>query len=231
MRILLTLLFVTIGLSMIACPIYYGYNEPIQASIIPQPTISEPVIEPTATPAPSPEPTPSPTPSPTATPTPSPTPVPPPDFLVPATYTYSHCINYRMTTGEFMCLTKNPEARSLQNKEQVHQFMEWDDTNSLNYGTYFTCGHAAKRVHDNAHNNSIQCYIVALKFSHTYWHSIVMFPTKEDGDVYVEPLGYDKWGYVTQGEKYRCSPMQHTNSYNLGGFMINYPVIEWTGLY
>lgn len=219
-----------VGLAMVSYPLYQAAYPNIKAlepmSIMPMPTEQ-------GTPVTDPTPSPTPSPSPTATPTltPSPTPVPPPDFLVSATYTYSHCINYRMTTGEYMCLTKNPDARPLQNKEQVRQFMEWDDTSSLKYGTYFTCGHAAKRVHDNAHNNSIQCYIVALKFSSTYWHSIVMFPTKEDGDVYVESLGYDKWGYVTQGEKYRCSPMQHTNSYNLGGFNINYPVIEWTGLY
>src|SRR5574343_648103 len=101
MRILLTLIFVAIGLSMIAYPMTQGYNEPVEAVILPEPipTVSKPVIEPTATP--------------------TPTPFPKPDFCFTCSNTWEYRILGRTSTGEFVYLTDCYDSHPLQNRAEV----------------------------------------------------------------------------------------------------------------
>src|SRR5574343_309004 len=143
MRILLTLIFVAIGLSMIAYPMTQDYNEPVEAVVLPEPipTMSEPVIEPTATPTPSPEPTatssptPSPTPRPTATPTP--TPFPKPDFCFDCSNTWETRILGRTSTGEFVVIVDCYDSQPLQNRAEVQAFMAWDNSKGDDWSSYY----------------------------------------------------------------------------------------------
>ena len=226
-RPLLTLLFVAIGLSMIACPIYYGYNEPIQACIAPEPipTIAEPVIEPTATPTPSPEPTiePTVTPSPTLmpTPVPTPTPFPQPDFCFDCTNTWETRINGRTSTGEFVVIVDCYDSVPLQNRAEVQAFMMWENSKGDNW----TCGHYARAVHNNAEANGIKCYFTSVKFTE-FTHAIVMFPTIDDGDVYVDPQGADKWAYIPDSwNSYSIEFMSHVNTFTPGVIVQPYSII------
>ena len=226
MRILLTLIFVAIGLSMIAYPMTQDYNEPVEAVIMPEPIpiISKPVIEPTATPTPSPEPTatssptPSPTPRPTATPTP--TPFPKPDFCFDCSNTWETRILGRTSTGEFVVIVDCYDSQPLQNRAEVQAFMAWDNSKGDNW----TCGHYARAVHNNAEANGIKCYFTSVKFQE-FTHAIVMFPTVDDGDVYVDPQGADKWAYLDDWSSYYIEFMSHVRTFTPGVIVQPYSIL------
>lgn len=215
-RILLTLLFVAIGLSMIAFPIYYGYNEPVEAVIMPEPipTISEPVIEPTASPTPSPEPTveptatPSPTPTPTPTIAPTPTPFPKPDFCKDNTnYIVKTLRQWKLSTGEAFEIWSCLDCVPLQDASEVEAFMAWDTIDQVKFNwDNWTCGHYAQHVNHVATENSVICMVVAVQFE-GFFHSILAFPTLE-GILYVDPMT-DSWVTLVDGNPYMTSPMSH----------------------
>ena len=217
MRVSLLLMMIPLGLAMIVCPMYYGYDEPVQALIVlePIPTIVQPAIEPTEAPMPSPEPTqePTPTPSPSPSPTPSPTatPFPKPDFCQECTNTWENRINGKTSTGEFVVLVECLDSMPLQNREEVQAFMMWEDS----HGKGWTCGHYARAVHNAAETNGILCYFTSVRFQE-FTHAIVMFPTVDDGDVYVDPQGADKWAYLDDWSVYRIEFMSHVKTFTPG---------------
>ena len=174
----------------------------------PEPT-ETPTIEPTATPTIEPTPTviPTPTQTPTPAPTssPTPTPFPKPEFCSDCETFWEYEIWGRTTTGEFIRLIECYDSKMLQNRSQVQESMAWDTT----YGASYSCGHYAREVQRNAQMNRIQCKFVGLWWERGSQHSILVFPTVEDGDVYVDPLYKDKWAYPVLGEVYVTEIMSH----------------------
>jgi len=178
----------------------------------PEPT-KTPTIEPTPTPTiePTPTETPTPSPTPTQTATPSPTPYPKPDFCFDCTNTWENRINGKTSTGEFVVLIECQDSVPLQNRAEVQDFMRWEDSHGKNW----TCGHYARAVHNAAETNGIKCYFTSVRFSE-FTHAIVMFPTVDDGDVYVDPQGADKWAYLDDWSVYRIEFMSHVKTFTPG---------------
>jgi hypothetical protein len=197
-----------IGLAMVSYPLYQAAYPNIKAlepmTIIPMPTEQgTPVTDPT----PSSTPSPSPTPSPTATPTPKPipTPFPQPAFCSDCETFWEYEIWGRTTTGEFINLIECYDSKMLQNISQVQEFMAWDTT----YGAGYSCGHYAREIQRTAQMNRIQCKFVGIWWERGGQHSILVFPTVDDGDVYIDPSYKDKWAYPVIGEVYVTEIMSH----------------------
>jgi hypothetical protein len=112
----------------------------------------------------------------------------------------------------------------------VEQFMEWDKTSAITYSMNYSCGHYARQVHNNAENSSIQCGLVAIQMGVDGWHSILSFPTVEDGEVFVDPTNCDKWAYVVVGEPYEAYPMAHIFSTGFQNTTV-YPIVNWFEIY
>lgn len=167
------------------------------------------------TPIPTPTPTPSPTQTlepiltPTATPTPppTPTPTPKPSFCIDCEGYTVREIHGRLTTSEWVTVIDCPDAVMLQNRSQVEQFMAWDTTDKVKKYSW-TCGHYAQEVQHNAAKNGIKCHFVGIELYLT-WHALVVFPTIDDGNVYVETQRTDAWAYPVNGQPYRYEPMSH----------------------
>ena len=222
------IMMIPLGLAMVVCPIYYGYNEPVQALIAPEPvpTITEPAIVPTDAPTPSPDPTqePVPIPSPTIVPTPDPTatPYPKPGFCFSCANTWETRINGRTSTGELVVIVDCYDSVPLQNRAEVQDFMQWENSDGDNW----TCGHYARAVHNNAEANGIKCYFTSVKFQE-FTHAIVIFPTVEDGDVYVDPQGADKWAYIPDDwNSYSIEYMSHVRTFSPGIITQTYSILS-----
>lgn len=82
----------------------------------------------------------------------------------------------------------------LLNKGQVEQFMLSDATDQHPYTEDYKCGSFAEDVIANASAMGIEANYIIVKWEGSYIvHAIVMFPTIEDGDVYVDATSGDWW--------------------------------------
>jgi len=94
-----------------------------------------------------------------------------------------------------------PVTLPLQNRAQVEQFMLSDTTDQHPYTEDYKCGSFAKDVVANATATGIEAYYVIIKWEDSYIvHAIVLFPTIEDGDVYVDATQADWWVNFELGE-------------------------------
>jgi hypothetical protein len=94
-----------------------------------------------------------------------------------------------------------PIPMPLQNRGQVEQFMLSDPTDQHPYTEDYKCGSFAQDVVDNASAMGIEAYYIIVKWEDSYIvHAIVLFPTIEDGDVYVDATQADWWVNFELGE-------------------------------
>lgn len=215
-----------VGISVFSLPIlqipHFVFNKPAYTYSQEAPNIAtpfiEPDIEPTIEPTPTPTPTPTATPTPTPTPTPAPTPTPTatpflkPGFCFDCTNTWENRLNHRTSTGELVVLIECQDSVMLQNRAEVQAFMAWEDS----HGDNWTCGHYARAVHNAAETNGVKCFLVSIQFRE-FTHAIVMFPTKDDGNVYVDPQSADKWAYIPDGwDSYSIEFMSHVKTFTPG---------------
>jgi hypothetical protein len=125
-------------------------------------------------------------PLPTPTPTIEPTPVPIVEPIPIPT------VSYTIDT-----LTK-PQ---LLNREQVKWFMLYDQTDKHPYTPDFMCGAFATTVVTNASVIGIDArYVILFWQNKIIPHAIVMFPTLEDGEVFVDATCGDWWVEMNYGE-------------------------------
>lgn len=139
-------------------------------------------------PTPTPTSTQSPVPTPTLTIIPTPTP-----NADGSPYFCSPCeggmflINVRWW-NMWQCYNTHP----LKNKEQVKEFMIWDNGEQIPYSATHTCWNFAVGLIANAESNSIEAHLLIITwFGGDFQHAIVAFPTYEDGMVYVDPTSGD----------------------------------------
>ena len=195
MRILLYICIV-LGVLLPSSVVYISANQevahfkPLKEHIYirpePLPT-SMPTVEPEPIPLPvisTPEPTTENIPLPTALPTPTP-------FC-------GYCeggltITYmRWWEGTYYtCQTAKP----LQNKEQVYQFILADKTDEVRQEGW-NCAYYAAGVVNNASQFGIKAMIVHVTFEGCSSHAAVLFPTVEDGDVYMDSQTSDWYCFV-----------------------------------
>jgi hypothetical protein len=150
-------------------------------------------------------PEPTPTPVPTSVPTiiyaqaPTPTPIacPRPEYQGEAWYTTS--TNIQKPDGSTIIQYKYGTAMPLQNRAEVEQFMRWDTSDQIQG---YNCADYTDAVCINASKHEIIAYPVVLYFTDGKVHSIVLFPTVADGDVFIEVTQGDWWAYPVQGEQY-----------------------------
>jgi hypothetical protein len=174
-----------------------------------------------------PSPTPTPTPIPTIALTP--TPFPQPAYCKECTDYMDYHIQFTLSTGEGYTVRSCWNAQPLQNAAAVEEFMQWDNIESVPYDAdSWTCGHYAQHIQMLAATNSIKCGVVSVRFKYST-HAIVAFPTVDDGILYVDPMGKDRWAYVVQWEPYRSWPMNHS-TFDVGYPMI-WPEVEWFDIY
>jgi hypothetical protein len=89
----------------------------------------------------------------------------------------------------------------LLNREQVKWFMLYDKTDQNTYTPDFKCGQFSRGVMSNAGANGIEVKFVILQLaSNPISHAIVMFPTIEDGEVFVDATCGDWWVEMNYGE-------------------------------
>ena len=89
----------------------------------------------------------------------------------------------------------------LQNKSQVKQFMLEDTTDKNPYTDTYKCGNFADDVVANATANGIEADVIIVLWEGSYTpHAIVLFPTIDDGDVYVDATSGDWWVNFSLGE-------------------------------
>lgn len=154
----------------------------------PAPT-SAPTALPTPTPTVIPEVTAWPTVSPTEIPTP--TPLSTPEFCYPCAGELIRSYGYPVswTIPLWTC----PTAHRLQNREQVIEFAQWDDTDKRDNEGWNCVGYVDNMI-KNAESNSVDAGIACYQMEG--WggngHVIVYFDTTEDGIVYVDPTWDDQ---------------------------------------
>jgi hypothetical protein len=89
----------------------------------------------------------------------------------------------------------------LKNREQVKWFMLWDKTDLNTYTPDFKCGQFARYVIASANAHGIEAKFVILQLDcNPIPHAIVMFPTVEDGEVFVDATCGDWWVEMNYGE-------------------------------
>ena len=225
MKIIIVLVLISIIALTSAFVGYFVFDCKQSEAYVP---IITPTIESTVEPTPTIEPTPTPTIEPTAiptiepTPTPTPTAYPKPDFCFECTNTWENRLNNRTSTGELVVLIECQDSVQLQNRAEVQDFMQWEDS----HGENWTCGHYARAVHNNAETNGIKCYLVGIQFRE-FSHAIVMFPTVDDGDVYVDPQGADKWAYIPDDwNSYSIEFMSHVKTWSEGIITQPYSILS-----
>ena len=128
----------------------------------------------------------------------------------------------RTSTGELVVIVDCYDSVMLQNRAEVQAFMMWENSKGDNW----TCGHYARAVHNNAEVNGIKCYFTSVKFQE-FTHAIVMFPTVDDGDVYVDPQGADKWAYIPDDwNSYSIEFMSHVRTFSPGIITQPYAILS-----
>jgi hypothetical protein len=75
-----------------------------------------------------------------------------------------------------------------QTYEQVINFIESDDTNTIPYEFGFNCVDAAFRLWRNATWNGIGAFLIAIQYTDSPGHMVIAFPTNNKGDIFIEPL-------------------------------------------
>jgi hypothetical protein len=140
-------------------------------------------------PIPTPTPTPTPTPVPTPVPTPTPTPTPIPNNPDGSPYFCAPCESPMILSNvRWWQMLQCQHAQPLQTKEQVKEFMLWDKTDQNPYTSSFTCWNFAVGVIANAESFGIDAQ-----------HAIIVFPTYQDGMVYVDPTTGDCFVNFSKG--------------------------------
>lgn len=140
------------------------------------------------------------------TPTPLPTPTPNPTIMPTPYHPCSTCngsiveewTNIIKPTGlmtYYRCSTGQP----LRNRDEVYQFMQFDQTdkNPFIMGNYVCVDFAQDVIHNSA-VYGINCGIGVVYFTNGVCHSFIVFPTIDDGDVWVDPTAGDWWIYTTE---------------------------------
>jgi hypothetical protein len=74
-----------------------------------------------------------------------------------------------------------------QTYEQVMDFIQSDDTDTIPYEFGFNCFDAAFRVWRNAYWNGITAAPIAIQYTDSSGHMVIGFPTKDKGDIFIEP--------------------------------------------
>lgn len=88
-----------------------------------------------------------------------------------------------------------------QTYEQVIDFIESDDTDTIPYEFGFTCVDAALRVWRNAYWNGIVAAPIAIQCTDSSGHMVIGFPTNDKGDIFIEPQS-DSQIKLRVGQKY-----------------------------
>jgi hypothetical protein len=74
-----------------------------------------------------------------------------------------------------------------QTYEQVINFVRSDDTDETQYGIGFNCVDATFRMWRNATWKGIRVYPIVIQYDEPPGHMIIVFPTKDRGDIFIEP--------------------------------------------
>lgn len=75
-----------------------------------------------------------------------------------------------------------------QTYEQVIDFIQSDDTDTIPYGVGFNCVDASFRIWRNAYWEGITAYLFTIQYAELPGHMVIVFPTNDKGDVIIEPL-------------------------------------------
>ena len=136
--------------------------------------------------------------------------------------------------------TPTPTAlMPLQNKRQVEQFMLADTTDQHPYTSTYQCGNYSADVVANASKLGIEAQVVIVVWKdHPITHAIVLFPTVDDGDVYVDATAGDYWVDFKGGEgNYNSYSMQspvvygfHNLTIYLYGITDEYGSTHWLSI-
>jgi len=95
-----------------------------------------------------------------------------------------------------------PEMRlEEQTYQQVIDFIEADDTDTIPYEFGFNCVDAAFRVWRNACWQGIGAAQIAIQYTESSGHMVVAFPTNDKGDIFIEPQS-DSQIKLRVGHKY-----------------------------
>lgn len=74
-----------------------------------------------------------------------------------------------------------------QTYEQVINFIRSDDTDKTQFGVGFNCVDATFRIWRNATWKGIMAYPIVIQYHEPPGHMIIVFPTKDRGDIFIEP--------------------------------------------
>ena len=99
------------------------------------------------------------------------------------------------TTGRYPIPFLNRPANVLppkmdsqgQTYEQIINFVRSDDTDKTQYGIGFNCFDATFKIWRNATWKGIRAYPIVIQYDESPGHMIIVFPTKDRGDVFIEP--------------------------------------------
>lgn len=104
-------------------------------------------------------------------------------------------ICYHESTGLYPISFLNEPANFLppkmdsqnQTYEQVIDFVRSDDTDKIQSGIGFNCVDATFRMWRNATWKGITAYPIVIQYYEPLGHMIIVFPTKDRGDIFIEP--------------------------------------------
>lgn len=108
---------------------------------------------------------------------------------------FMYIVYYHESTGLYPISLLNEPANFLppkmgsqnQTYEQVIDFVRSDDTDKIEFGTGFNCVDATFRMWRNATWKGISAYPIVIQYDEPLGHMIILFPTKDQGDIFIEP--------------------------------------------
>jgi hypothetical protein len=88
-----------------------------------------------------------------------------------------------------------------QTYDMVMNFIRADDTDKMQYGMGFNCWDATIKTYRNAVWKGIAACPIAIQYDDGPGHMIIGFPTKDRGDIFIEPQN-DKQVILRVGQNY-----------------------------